>query len=109
LVSPEYVAVMDSVPAVLNAISSDAVPPAGPAADAPAGTTVTGPPTCVVPLLKKVTVPVGPCVLPLVDAMFAVSVTPVPVPTGPGTGLIKVVVPAATTVTLSFAGAVGAL
>lgn len=83
MLSPEYVAVIDSVPAVPNASCRDAVPPAGPAADAPVGTTATGAPTNVVPLLKKLTVPVGPFVLLLVDPMFAVRVTAVPVGTGP--------------------------
>ena len=109
MLSPEYVAVMVSVPAALKDVCNDAVPPAGPAADAPFGTTMAGPPIRVVPLLKKLTVPVAPWVLMLVDAMFAVRVTPALTLTGPGTGLIVVEVPAATTVTLSFTGAAVAL
>jgi len=68
------------VPVEVNVVCRLAVPLAKAIAVAPAGTTVTGLPICVVPL-KNVTVPPGPAVLLLCDAMVAVSVTGVAVVT----------------------------
>jgi hypothetical protein len=96
---------MDLLPVVVNVVVSVAVPPA-PTVDAPTGVTDAGVPICAPPL-KKVTVPVVPPVLLLLEVIVAVNVTGVAVVT-PVLGLAASVaaVVACDTVTWSTTGGV---
>jgi hypothetical protein len=102
--------VIDSVPAVVNVVVSEAVPPAPLVPVAATGVTATGEASCTPPL-KKATVPVVPVELLLLERIVAVKVTGVAVVT-PVAGAATTAgtwVAAFETVTVSVTGVVTAL
>jgi len=96
------------VPVELKEVGSAAVPPAPVVAVAAVGETLTGLPICAPPL-KKVTVPVAPTELLLVEEIVAVSVTFAPGATVEALATSPVAVVAFDTITVSVTAVVTAL